>query len=187
MHDVVGSRLTQLTVLHEIFSAEHALGPEAAGGLHRLNATAREAVAALDEVVWAINPRKDTLANVADHLCHCATEYFRPLEIACRLEAPAEWAPLQVRAQIRRQILLAFKEVPQNELKHAAATEVTLTLRFEAPELVVFLEDNGCGIPEDPAGMEKDGLSNMRERLQSVGGFAGCRPARRAARVWRCA
>jgi signal transduction histidine kinase len=176
MHDVVGSRLTQLTVLHEIFSAEHALGPEAAGSLHRLNATAREAVAALDEVVWAINPRNDTLANVADYLCHCATEYFRPLEIACRLDAPADWAPLQVRAQIRHQILLAFKEALQNVLKHAAATEVTLTLRFEAPEMVVFLEDNGRGIPKDPAGTEKDGLSNMRERLQSVGGICRVSP-----------
>ena len=127
-------------------------------------------------MVWAINPRNDTLANVADYLCHCATEYFRPLEIACRLDAPADWAPLQVRAQIRHQILLAFKEALQNVLKHAAATEVTLTLRFEAPEMVVFLEDNGRGIPKDPAGTEKDGLSNMRERLQSVGGICRVSP-----------
>jgi signal transduction histidine kinase len=179
MHDVVGARLTQLTVLHEIFAAEHALDPEAGHSLLRLNATAREAVAALDEVVWAINPRNDTLANVADYLCHCATEYFRPLEISCRLEAPPEWEPLQVRAQIRHQIMLAFKEALQNVVKHAAATEVTLTLRFEAPELVVLLEDNGCGIPENPGGMEKDGLGNMRERLQSVGG--SCRVSPRAA------
>jgi hypothetical protein len=157
----------------------HALDPEAGRSLLRLNATAREAVAALDEVVWAINPRNDTLANVADYLCHCATEYFRPLEISCRLEAPPEWEPLQVRAQIRHQIMLAFKEALQNVVKHAAATEVTLTLRFEAPELVVLLEDNGCGIPENPGGMEKDGLANMRERLQSVGG--SCRVSPRAA------
>ena len=95
---------------------------------------------------------------------------------ACRLDAPAEWAPLQVRAQIRHQILLAFKEALQNVLKHAAATEVALTLRFEAPEMVVFLEDNGRGIPRDPAGTEKDGLSNMRERLQSVGGICRVSP-----------
>jgi signal transduction histidine kinase len=170
MHDVVGSRLTQLSVMHDIFAKEHALSTSAIDSLHRLSGTAREAIAALDEVVWTVNPRNDSLANLADYLCHCASEYLQPLEIRCHQDVPIEWDPRQVQAQTRHEILLAFKEALQNVAKHAVATEVLLTLRHEGGIFRILLEDNGRGLPADLLGCEKDGLSNMTARLAGVGG-----------------
>ncbi len=170
MHDVVGARLTQLAVMHEVFAAQHPQPPDAASSLHQLSGTAREAVSALDEVVWAVNPRNDTLQNVADYLCHSATEYLAPLQIPCRQNVPTEWPDRQVRAQTRHQLMLAFKEALQNVAKHAACTEAVVTLFEDSSHLVVRLEDNGRGLPPDTAGMEKDGLANMCSRLTSVNG-----------------
>ncbi|MEY2598066.1 MAG: hypothetical protein RLZZ142_325, partial [Verrucomicrobiota bacterium] len=176
MHDVVGARLTQLGVLHEIFSRKHALPPDATESLARLSSTAREAIAALDEVVWAVNPRNDTLANLADYLCFCAGDYLQPLGIPCRLDVPADWPEIQVRAQTRHEVLLAFKEALQNIAKHSQATEVRLTLRNLNQSLLIQLDDNGMGIPHEQSGMGKDGLLNMRQRIQSVGGSCSVEP-----------
>lgn len=170
MHDVVGSRLTQLAVMQEIFAAEFPQSNEAQGQLRRLSGTAREAVAALDEAVWVVNPRNDTLQNLADYLCHAATDYLAPLGIACRQDVPPEWITLTVGAQKRHQLLLAFKEALQNVVKHAGATTVTLRLRYIEPSLFLGLEDNGRGLPEDVSGVSKDGLQNMQTRLAAVGG-----------------
>ena len=177
MHDVVGARLTQLALLHELVSTQQELPESARGKLHELSATAREAVSAMDEAVWAVNPRNDSLQNVADYLSHTTSDYVRPLEIGCRLHLPETWPEMEVGAQKRHELLLAFKEALHNVVKHAGATRVILTLNYAAPNLVLWLDDNGRGLPDDTTGAEKDGLLNMEARLAAVGGT--CRVANR--------
>lgn len=177
MHDVVGARLTQLAMMQELFAAEHPQSAEAQKQLKRLTGTARETISALDETVWAVNPRNDTLQNVADYLCHVATEYFTPLKIVCRQDVPLECPAVEVVSQKRHQLFLAFKEALQNIAKHAAASTVSIILRHESGKFLVRIEDNGRGLPANLVGSEKDGFANMTERLTSIGGT--CRVAAR--------
>jgi signal transduction histidine kinase len=172
MHDDLGARLSQLAMLHEMFAHEYPQPVAAAGALQQLTGQARQAVETLDQVVWAINPRNDTLANVADYLTHCTTSYLYPLGIISHIEAPAEWPALTVRAQTRHQLILAFKEALQNIAKHAAARAATLRLELTGRELQVQLSDDGKGLPTELDGLEKDGLGNMQARLASIGGRA---------------
>ncbi len=55
-------------------------------------------------------------------------------------------------------------------VKHSGATETLLKLRLESGQLIIILTDNGCGLAESPDGFEKNGLTNMKTRLASVGG-----------------
>lgn len=177
MHDAVGSQLTQLTVLHEIMADDQALSVEHREKLRELANTARASVAALDEVVWAVNPINDTLANLAGYLTHAAREYMRPLGITCRQDVPLEWPEKNVPAHIRHQLFLAFREALHNVVKHAQAREVTITLRYSSTNsvFIVNIADDGVGLPEDTQGIEKDGLENMRDRLSSFGGHCRVR------------
>ena len=55
-------------------------------------------------------------------------------------------------------------------MRHAKASEVHLRLRLEPDRFTLELQDNGRG----PAGMEaktsRNGLRNMRKRMEDVGG-----------------
>jgi signal transduction histidine kinase len=177
MHDAVGSQLTQLTVLHEIMADDPALSVEHREKLRDLANTARASVAALDEIVWAVNPINDTLANLAGYLTHAAREYMRPLGITCRQDVPLDWPERSVPAHIRHQLFLAFREALHNVVKHAQADEVTITLRYSSTDsvFIVNIADDGVGLPEDTQGIEKDGLENMRDRLSSFGGHCRVR------------
>ncbi len=176
MHDAVGSQLTQLTVMHEIVAEELGLNPEARTKLRQLTDSARACVAALDAVVWAVNPGNDTLANLAGYLTETAREYLTALGIACRQDVPHDWPRRKVPSQTRHQLYLTFREALNNVVKHAQATEVTLTLRHERNSFTASMADNGIGMPADSGGPEKDGLCNMRTRLSAVGGSCSIRP-----------
>jgi signal transduction histidine kinase len=171
MHDDIGARLAQLAVLQDVFCSEHALAGSAQESLRQLSRIARQAVASLDEVVWTVDPQNDTLASTAEYLAQLATSYLAPLKIGCRIVAPIDWPHVEIRAQVRHELILAFKEALQNVIKHARATEVTLTLRHEAPQFSVLLADNGCGLPQHPGGPGHDGLRNMTARLAAAGGI----------------
>ncbi len=170
MHDEVGARLAQLAVLQDIFASEFPQPEAAQESLRQLARTARQAVASLDEVVWTVNPQNDTLESTAEHLAQHATSYLAPLKITCRIVAPIDWQPVEIRAQVRHELILAFKEALQNVIKHARAAEVTLTLRHASSEFIVRLADHGCGLTRSPQGSGHDGLRNMTARLAAVGG-----------------
>ena len=170
MHDAVGSQLTQLAVLHEIVAEELGLDDDARSRLRQLTDTARASVAALDAVVWAVNPGNDNLANMAGYLTQVAHGYLVPLGIACRQDVPHEWPERAVSSHTRHQFHLALQEALQNVVKHARATEVTITLRYEHGRFTATIADNGTGLPADISGIEKSGLDNMHTRLASLGG-----------------
>lgn len=170
MHDEVGARLSQLALMQDLILRKHPMPTDAQSSLRHLAQNTRHAVDALDQVVWAVNPLHDTLAGVAEYLSHTASSYLTPLNISCRLDIPFDWPAVEVRAQVRHQLVLAFREALQNVAKHSGAESVTLTMRYNAPELLVRLVDDGCGLPQDFTGEGKDGLTNMRARLANIGG-----------------
>jgi len=175
MHDEVGARLSQLALMQDLMIRQHAMPLEVERNLRELAVNTRQTVDALDQVVWAVNPLHDTLAGVAAYLSHTACSYLMPLNIACRLDLPFAWPSVEVRAQVRHHLILAFREALQNIAKHAGADAVTFSMRYEGTQLHLCLIDNGRGFPEDPGGIGKDGLANMRARLGAIGGLCTMR------------
>jgi signal transduction histidine kinase len=85
-----------------------------------------------------------------------------------------------VTAEVRHNLFLAFKETLHNVVKHAAASEVRISLAFQTDFLVLIIRDNGRGFTPDALEQtgrrEPDrivrghGLANLRERLAKIGG-----------------
>jgi signal transduction histidine kinase len=170
MHDDVGAQLAQLAILHDVFANEFELSEEAKESIHQLSRVARQAAASLEEVVWTVNPRNDTLAVTAEHIAQFTHEYLTPLKIACRIDAPPEWPPVEVRATVRQELKFVIKEALQNVVKHSQASEVLLTLRYENGEFSIQIADNGCGMGEAPEGAGHHGLNHMKDRMAALGG-----------------
>jgi len=170
MHDEVGARLSQIAILQDIFARDHPQSEPAREDLARLAAGTQEAVTALDEAVWTVNPQNDTLASMAEFIAHHASSYLEPAEIACRIEMPIEWPALDVRSQTRHELVCACKEALQNVVKHSKASEVTLSMGINNKEFFVEVADNGCGFAQDAAAHGCDGLNNMKARLRRIGG-----------------
>jgi signal transduction histidine kinase/ligand-binding sensor domain-containing protein len=172
MHDDLGSRLTHISLLADLTKRT---GPQqSTGKLDELNAAAREAVRAVEEIVWSANPGNDTLASLTSYMTQFAGNVLEAASIRCRVDAASDWPDVYLSPEKRHSVYMAFKEALTNLLKHSRATEVSLSLHPHGREVQVCISDNGTGF--DPAQVRQsgqDGLDNMNARMQKIGG--GCR------------
>jgi ligand-binding sensor domain-containing protein/signal transduction histidine kinase len=177
MHDDLGSLLTQVSQLSDLGQSETG-GPAAAKTqFERIGTQSRAAVRALDEIVWATNPKSDNLPRFAEYIGRFADELFENSSVRCWQEIPTNLPKVPLGTGVRHNVFLAVKEAFNNVLKHAGATEVWLRLSFRESEASVLVEDNGRGFEHASVGPGGNGLENMKMRLKSCGGTMELRSA----------
>jgi ligand-binding sensor domain-containing protein/signal transduction histidine kinase len=170
MHDDIGTILTQVSQLSDLGQAEIG-GPTAAkGNFELIGNQARAAVQALDEIVWATNPKNDNLPHFAEYICRFADELFENSLVRCWQDVPTALPKLLLRADVRHNVFLALKEAFNNVLKHSGATEVWLRLALHDNQVCLSVEDNGRGFDPLKPAADRNGLQNMRTRLSECGG-----------------
>lgn len=170
LHDDVGSRLTKVAMVTELADRETPQGDASKPHIQNITRTVRDITRAMDEIVWTINPRNDTLENLANYIFHYAQEYFQDTGVRCRLDLPPDLPDLRITTEERHNVFMAVKEALNNILKHAAASEVRITLGLVEEQVLIEINDNGRGIAAgrpDPTG---EGMTNMRSRLDKIAG-----------------
>jgi signal transduction histidine kinase len=171
LHDDLGAHLSQIAMLSELAQSDFHKPEQAHGHIDLIFRTARSVTRSLDEIVWAVNPRNDSLDRFTAHLCTFAPEFLRAAGITCRLDVPMDLPIRMLPANVRHHLYLAFKEVLNNVVKHAGATEVWLRLQLSPWELSLVIEDNGRGFrPGNGGAPGEDGLVNLRQRMGEIGG-----------------
>jgi signal transduction histidine kinase len=72
---------------------------------------------------------------------------------------------------VQHELLRIAQEAVHNAVRHANPTIITVTLRWDAPNLVLQVTDNGSGISEARVeNSEGFGLGNMRKRAADIDG-----------------
>ncbi len=170
IHDDLGANLTQIALLGELAQQDRSEPEKAGERVNTISATARQAIKSLDEIVWAVNPRNDTLAHLVDYAGQFAVDYLRLAGIRCRLDFPEQPPPREVSTDIRHNLFLAIKEALNNIVKHSQASEAWLRVQALDGSLQISVEDNGRGFERAPDDALADGLRNMRQRLEEIGG-----------------
>jgi len=170
IHDELGASLTRITLLSELGRKQRERPDQLAVSLEKISNTARESVRAMDAIVWAVNPRNDSLDHFANYIAQFAEELFRLTSIRCRLDLPTVLPEHALTMDARHQLLMALKESLNNVVRHSGASEVWLRLRCADGWLELVVEDNGRGLPDGEPGSGHDGLVNIRSRLERLGG-----------------
>jgi signal transduction histidine kinase/ligand-binding sensor domain-containing protein len=173
LHDDIGATLAQIAVLSEVVQTQiddqHA---PLRAPVARIAQTAREAIASMSDIVWAINPQKDSLHEMVRRMRRFANEVLPARGITFTIAAPEQ--DVRLGADERRHIYLIFKEALNNVLRHAEADEVTIVLRMAHRRLHLEITDNGRGYTPPKAGSDAEsdghGLISMARRAEALGG-----------------
>ncbi|SPE55311.1 Histidine kinase [Verrucomicrobia bacterium] len=180
MHDEIGSKLTKVSFLSERVKVEMRGTGKVEAKIDAIATTSRELLKTLDEMVWAVNPRNDTLEHLAAYLCEYAREYFQNTPIECDLHVQSKLPQVEMSAETRHNLFLAVEEGLNNVLKHSRATVLRLDISAVEDELLITIRDNGLGFAvksetvaeagAKPGSGAGDGLQNMCQRLKDTGG-----------------
>jgi signal transduction histidine kinase len=175
IHDDLGAGLTQITLFSELLRRAP---PDRVGEhVQQISETAHALTRAMDETVWALNPKNDTLESLISYICSFAQEYLRSAHVKCRLDIPAQLPLAPISSELRHNLYVSTKEALNNVLKHAGAAEVWIRLQLDRETFTLTIEDDGCGMRSDePGGANRSrlssghGLNNLKSRMAAVGG-----------------
>lgn len=178
LHDIMGAKLCRISYLSEHARRSEVVPIELQDEMRSISDDSREVLQSLDEMVWAVNPQKDTLDHLVCYIGQYAQEYFRRTGIECELEIPNEVPVQPLSSQARHHLFLAVHESLTNILKHSGATRARIVMTCRSTGFEIAVSDNGAGF--DPNAGESDssssaagfcnGLGNMRRRLGECGG-----------------
>jgi signal transduction histidine kinase len=169
LHDDLGARLTQISLLAEMTCRDSMPPERVRKNSAQLVVRARGLVRELDGILWTVNPKNDSLDKLAAYLCRFSEQFFHLTSISCRFDVAEEIPAHPLTPETRHDLLLAVKEAMNNIVKHSGATEVWLRMRMNDGGFEITIEDNGHGFKAS-ADSDRNGLQNMRSRIESAGG-----------------
>jgi signal transduction histidine kinase/ligand-binding sensor domain-containing protein len=191
IHDDLGASLTRISLLSQSIRGEIEGRPEVDAEIDQIYLTARQLTRAMDEIVWAVNPKHDTLDSLVTYLGRFTQQFLSTAGIRCRLDVPMQLPTWPLTSEIRHNVYLALKETLNNVVQHAAATEVRVSLELNPGGFTLLVVDNGRGVDLQPVTgaltvenphpaigsltssplrlSSGNGLLNIRKRLEEIG------------------
>jgi signal transduction histidine kinase len=180
IHDEVGGRFTKISLAAELASRQPELSEmEAKSRFEKLGEDARHAANTLREIIFAINPDYDNFAEMQAYFLEFSHNFWLNTRIESVFDFEKNEDNPIVRPDVKRQLLLIFKEAQNNVAKHAQASVVFLTLKIiEKDHYLLQIKDNGHGF--DPLPTESGqvritgknghskGFSGMKKRADSI-------------------
>jgi signal transduction histidine kinase/ligand-binding sensor domain-containing protein len=165
LHDQFGNRLTELGLIAELEQRETASQSDLLPVIRSLEQD-------LDTIVWAVNPRNDTLDHLVDFIHRTTGQFLERSSIAARFELPDEVPAIPLTPELRHTIYLVAREAVGNVVKHSGASLVRIKIDLPREGWFDFrLTDNGRGFSiSETAARGRHGLENMRARIEEFGG-----------------
>jgi signal transduction histidine kinase len=170
MHDDVGASLTRISILSEVAKNRPDTPDEIRQNLEQISDTSRGVMEEMGQIIWALNPKNDTLQGLVSYLRRFTNEYLEPTPVTCSFDLPDSLPDKGLSVEIRRNVYLVVREALHNVVKHSGASKVDLRFTIEDHGFIISIKDDGKGF--DPGKLEfpGNGLVNMRKRMEDIGG-----------------
>ena len=174
IHDDIGARLTRIALLGSLAEREmpQSIPATVKNRLAEMTGAVRDVTNALEEVVWAVEPRNDTLDKLATYLCSYSERFLEGTHIRLRLRIPTILPAVTLSSSLRHDVVLSVNEALNNVVRHANASTVILYLTCDDRFCTIKVEDDGCGITA--VREHGNGLKNMAERMSRQHGSIRC-------------
>ncbi len=168
MHDDFGASLSRIKFLSEKLQIGNPDAESNHKDLEKISVYSDEMAEKMGEIVWALNKRYDSTGDLLSFCRAYASEYLadKPIQLHFHETTIPE---MQLNGEIRRNIFLVMKEALHNIVQHAGATQIWLDIRFDG-DLQMIIRDDGTGFDPEHVRPFSNGLSNMKKRIEDIGG-----------------
>ena len=166
LHDEIGSNLGSIALISQSMVRKKSLTRKMREELSVISETSLQTAEYLRAIVWYINPRYDTVVNLQTRLREIASRMVRDADIQFHInDAVGNDDAL---TDIRRNILLMFKEILHNIVKHSKATNVDIYFDRKQGQFQLLICDNGIGFDRQSEHYG-NGLQSLKKRAEEIG------------------
>ncbi|MEJ2614669.1 MAG: two-component regulator propeller domain-containing protein, partial [Ignavibacteriaceae bacterium] len=170
LHDNIGSSLTEISILSEVISKKiKTEEKEVTKSLKAISTNARSLVDNMSDIVWLVNPKRDSLYDLILRLRDTYSELSSYTNISFRSENIISLQKVSLSMEHRQNLYLIFKEAINNCITHSSCTEINLDASVKGRILEMTLKDNGEGFRKEDI-KDGNGLGNMKNRAKKIGG-----------------
>jgi signal transduction histidine kinase len=171
LHDDIGAGLTEISIMGEVIIQRL---PESSKQLilseiQHIGTTSRNLIDSMSDIVWLVNPRRDSLYDLVSRLGDSCKEILTSTGITFKTRNLESLKNVRLNMEYRQHLLLIFKEAINNSLKYSQGSEILLKVELKGKRLNMQLSDNGRGYDSSKEYMG-NGLNNMRNRAKQING-----------------
>jgi signal transduction histidine kinase len=170
LHDNIGSGLTEISILSELASNEvKAAAKGSEKRLRNISDLSRQLVDNMSDIVWVVNPKRDSLYDLILRLKDSYSDIFTSLGISFRTNNLEKLSEVKLPMDYRQNLFMIFKEGISNAVKHSKCNKISLDVNVNKEIIELILKDDGVGIDLDE-GKAGNGLKNMELRAKAIKG-----------------
>lgn len=162
LHDDIGSTLSSISILSDLALKEKDPG-QTLETMTEIKGSSINLMEKMDDIVWSINPRNDSLENLLMRIKRFATTLFEARNIDYSILIRENTNEVKLPMEYRQHIYLILKEAINNLVKYADADQAEIEIKYHDKNLEIRVQDNGKGfvMPERFTG---NGILSMKSR-----------------------
>jgi signal transduction histidine kinase len=169
MHDDLGAGLSRIKFLSQSILNKKGTDEVITAELEKITSFSDEMSEKMGEIIWALNEKNDTLADLIAYTRSYTMEYLANHQIECEADTPLHLPANFITGEMRRNIFLSVKECLHNIVKHAEASKVFFSVQLNGM-MQIIIHDNGKGIDWNNQRAFSNGIENIRRRMKEVNG-----------------
>nr|MCU0364956.1 histidine kinase [Ignavibacteriaceae bacterium] len=170
LHDNIGAGLTEISILSEV--AERTEGHSSSivkKDLQKISETARHLVDSMSDIVWVVNPQRDSLHDLIVKLKDSYNEFFSSIGISFQVNNVEKSDDIKLPMDYKQNLLLMFKEAINNAIKYSGCKKLKLEAFFRNDVIEIILKDDGAGFNLNEVKFG-NGIRNMENRAKKIKG-----------------
>lgn len=169
LHDDIGATVSSINILANMAKSDLVSENKRNQFLETIQEESKHVSESLNDIVWSINPKNDSLEVMFARMQRYASELFEARNIAYDFVLPDEGAGnINMEMDRRQHIYLIFKEAINNLVKYSGATKADVVFKVSNSEFSFIISDNGKGF-DTKAGHAGNGIYNMQKRAEDIG------------------
>ncbi len=139
--------------------------------LERVISLSRDSVASIRDIIWAIDPKPETIESLLFRLHDYAANLCtaKQIDLIFKIPDSDKLPKTNLSPEQRQNLWLMLKETTQNAIKHAEATMLSINAAYKMGVLKIAISDNGKGFDTCAASSGK-GLSTIQKRAKLLRG-----------------
>jgi ligand-binding sensor domain-containing protein/signal transduction histidine kinase len=170
LHDNIGSGLTEISILSEVASRKmNSINIVNGNELNKISDISRQLVDNMSDIVWVVNPKRDSLHDLILRLKDSYSDLLLSLGISFKSLNLDKLEDVKLPMEVKQNLYLIFKEAINNAIKHSMCKHITLEANVRNDIIEIVLQDDGKGFDESKV-VQGNGLKNIVNRAKYIGG-----------------